>query len=176
VYVGFIGEKHPARVLILQSGFKGMEASSFDLERVRHESVLVQGVSHFRVGKLDKDAVLDGHFDHLPLPNIAARAGDARAVFLDGHLQAKDNCGLVQVEHRHAPPTVDDGQLAVESVRDIPPAPADRPYSCRGNLLGEIFRLLLSRKTLLDKFGPIRLLFIRCRTKMKRIGLGDMIS
>ena len=43
VYVSFICEEHLARVLILQSGFKGMEASSLDLERIRHELVLVHG-------------------------------------------------------------------------------------------------------------------------------------
>ena len=41
LYVGFIGEEHPARVLILQSGFEGMEAGSLSLERIRHELVLV---------------------------------------------------------------------------------------------------------------------------------------
>ena len=111
VYVGFIREEHLARSLILQSGFEGMEASSLDLERIRHELVLVQGVSHLWVGELNEDAVLDGHFDHLPLPIVAARAGDARSVFLDGHLQPKDDCGLVLIEHGHAPPTVDDQAL-----------------------------------------------------------------
>ena len=109
VYVGFIGEEHPARVLILQSGFKGMEAGSLNLERIRHELVLVQGVSHLWVGKISEDAVLDRDFDHLPLPIVAASAGDARSVFLDSHLQPKDDCGLVLIEHGHAPPTVDDG-------------------------------------------------------------------
>ena len=37
-----------------------MEVSSLDLERIRQEFVLVQGVSHLRVGKLNEDAVLDG--------------------------------------------------------------------------------------------------------------------
>jgi hypothetical protein len=152
VYIGFIGEEHPARVLILQSGFKGMEASSLNLERVRDELVLVQGVSHLRVGKLSEDAVLDRHFDHLPLPIVTARAGDTRSVFLDGHLQAKDDCGLVLVEHGNAPPTVDDGQLPIERVRDIPSAPVDRPYSGCGNLSSEILRSLLSGKALLDEF------------------------
>ena len=46
VYVSFICEEHLARVLILQSGFKGMEASGLDLERIRHELVLVQGIAH----------------------------------------------------------------------------------------------------------------------------------
>ena len=104
VYVGFIGEEHPARVLILQSGFKGMEASSLNLERIRHELVLIQGVSHCLVGKFSEDAVLDGHFDHLPLPIVASRAGDTRSVFLDGHLQPKDDCGLILIEHGHALP------------------------------------------------------------------------
>ena len=170
VYVGFIREEHSARVLILQSGFKGMEASSLDLERIRHELVLVQGVSHLRVGELNEDAVLDGHFDHLPLPIVASRAGDARSVFLDGHLQAKDDCGLVLIEHGHAPPTVDDGQLPIERVRDIPSGPVDRPYPGCGNLSSEILRPLLSGEPLLDEFGPIRLLLIRCRAKMQRIG------
>ena len=86
VYVGFIGEEHPARVLILQSGFEGMEASSLNLERIRHELVLVQGVSHLGVCEFNKDAVLDCHFDYLPLPNVASTARDARSVLLDGHL------------------------------------------------------------------------------------------
>jgi hypothetical protein len=70
--VGLIVEEHPARVLILQSGFKGMEASSPDLERIRHELVLVLDIAHCRVGKLNEDAVLDGHFDHLPFPIVAS--------------------------------------------------------------------------------------------------------
>jgi hypothetical protein len=41
VYVGFIREEQLVRSLALQSGFKGMEASSLDLERIRHELVLV---------------------------------------------------------------------------------------------------------------------------------------
>jgi hypothetical protein len=72
VYVGLIVEEQSARVLILQSGFKGMEASSPDLERIRHELVLVLGIAHCRVGKLNEDAVLDGHFDHLPFPIVAS--------------------------------------------------------------------------------------------------------
>ena len=86
VYVGFIREEHSARVLILQSGFKGMEASSLDLERIRNEQVLVLGITHCRVSEFDEDAVLGGHFDHLPLPIVAARARDARSVFQNGHL------------------------------------------------------------------------------------------
>jgi hypothetical protein len=86
VYVGFIREEEFVRLLALQSGFKGMETSSLDLERIRQKLVLVQGVSHLRVGKLNEDAVLDGHFDHLPLPIVAARARDARSVFQNGHL------------------------------------------------------------------------------------------
>ena len=49
-----------------------METSSLDLERIRNELVLVQGVSHLWVSKLNEDAVLDGHFDHLPLPIVAS--------------------------------------------------------------------------------------------------------
>ena len=41
VYVGFIREEHFVRPLALQSGFKGMEASSLNLEWIRHELVLV---------------------------------------------------------------------------------------------------------------------------------------
>jgi hypothetical protein len=152
VYVGFIGEEHPARVLILQSGFEGMEASSLNLERIRHELVLVLDIAHCRVGKLNEDAVLDGHFDNLPFPIVASRARDTRSVFLDGHLQAKGDCGLVLVEHGHAPSTVDDGQLPIERVRDIPSGPVNRPYPGCGNLSSEILRSLLSGKTLLDEF------------------------
>ena len=53
VYVGFIREEQLVRLRALQSGFKGMEASSLDLERIREELVLVHGVSHLRVGKLN---------------------------------------------------------------------------------------------------------------------------
>jgi hypothetical protein len=109
VYVGFIGEEHLARSLILQSGFKGMEATSFDLERISDKLMLAEGVSHLRVGKLNEDSILDGHFDRLPFPIVASRARDARSVFLDGHLQAKHDCGLILIEHGHAPPAVDDG-------------------------------------------------------------------
>ena len=129
-----------------------MEASSLDLEWICDELVLVQGVPHLRVGEFNEDAVLDGHFDHLPLPIVASRAGDARSVFLDGHLQAKDDCGLILIEHGHAPPAVDDGQLSIERVRDIPSGPVDRPYPGCGNLSGEILRPLLSSKPLLHEF------------------------
>ena len=152
VYIGFIGEEHPARVLILQSGFKGMEASSLNLERIRHELVLVQRVSHLRVGELNEDAVLDGHFDHLPFPIVASSAGDARSVLLDSHLQAKGDCGLVLVEHCHAPSTVDDRQLPIERVRDIPGGPVNRPYPSCGNLFCEILRPLLRGKPLFREF------------------------
>ena len=152
VYIGFIGEEHPARVLILQSGFKGMEASSLNLERIRHELVLVQRVPHLWVGEFNENAVLDGHFDSLLFPIVASRARDTRSVFLDGHLQAKDDCGLVLIEHGYAPSAVDDGQLAIERVRDIPSGPVNRPYPGCGNLSSEILRSLLSGQTLLDEF------------------------
>ena len=156
VYVGFIGEEHLARSLILQSGFKGVETSSLDLEWIRDKLVLAEGVPHLRVGEFNEDAILDGDFDHLPLPIVASRAGDARSVFLDGHLQPKDDCGLVLIEHGHAPPAVDDGQLPIERVRDIPSDPVDRPYPGCGNLSCEVLRPLLSSEPLFDEFGPIR--------------------
>jgi len=152
VYVGFIGEEHLAHLFVLQPGFKGVKASSFDLERICDELVLAEGVPHFRVGEFNEDAVLDGHFDHLPLPIVASRAGDARSVLLDGHLQAKDDCCLILVEHGHAPPTVDDGQLSVHHVRDFPSGPVDRPYPGCGNLSGEILRPLLSSTPLFHEF------------------------
>jgi hypothetical protein len=152
VYVGFIREEHPARVLNLQSGFEGMEAGSLNLERIRRELVLVQRVPHLWVGEFNEDAVLDGHFDNLPFPIVASRARDTRSVFLDGHLQAKGDCGLVVVEHGHAPSTVDDRQLPIERIRDIPSGPVNRPYPGCGNLSSEILRSLLSGKALLDEF------------------------
>jgi len=82
LYVGFIGEQHLAGVLILQSGFEGMEAGSLNLERIRHELVLVQGVSHLQIGEFNENAVLDCHFDNLPFPIVAPRARDTRSVFL----------------------------------------------------------------------------------------------
>jgi hypothetical protein len=93
-----------------------METSSLDLEWIRDKLVLAEGVPHLRVGEFNEDAVLNRGFDHLPLPIVAARAGDARSVFLDGHLQTKDDCGLILVEHGHAPPAVDDGQLPIQRV------------------------------------------------------------
>jgi hypothetical protein len=72
LYVGFIGEEHPARVLILQSGFEGMESGRLNLERIRHELVLVQRIPHLWVGEFNEDAALDGHFDHLPFPIVAS--------------------------------------------------------------------------------------------------------
>jgi len=171
VYVGFIGEEHLARSLILQSGFKGMKTSGLDLEWIRDKLVLAEGVPHRRVGKFNEDAILDGGSDHLPLPIVASCAGDARSVFLDGHLQAKDYCGLVLIEHGHAPPVVDDGQLPIHRVRDIPSGPVNRPYPGCGNLSCEVLRPLLSSEPLFDELGPIPLLFIRCGAKMKRTGL-----
>ena len=170
VYVGFIGEEHLARSLILQSGFKGMKTSGLDLEWIRDKLVLAEGVPHRRGGKFNEDAILDGGSDHLPLPIVASCAGDARSVFLDGHLQTKDDCGLVLIEHGHAPPVVDDGQLPIHRVRDIPSSPVDCPYSGCGNLSCEVLRPLLSSEPLFDELGPIRLPFIRCGAKMKRIG------
>jgi hypothetical protein len=108
LYVSFIREEHFVRPLTLQSGFKGMEAGRLDLERIRHELVLVQRVPHLWVGELNEDAILDSHFDHLHFPKVTSRARDALSVLLNGHLQPKDDCGLVLIEHGHAPPTVDD--------------------------------------------------------------------
>jgi hypothetical protein len=57
VYAGFIREEQFVR-LAEQFRFKSMDASSLDLERIRQELVLVDGVSHLRAGKLNEDAVL----------------------------------------------------------------------------------------------------------------------
>jgi hypothetical protein len=56
VYVGFLRKENFVGSLALQPGFKGMEGSSLDLEWIRQKLVLVQGVSHLRVGKLNEDA------------------------------------------------------------------------------------------------------------------------
>jgi len=71
-----------------------MQPRGSELEGIRKELLLVGGALHLLICELNEDAVLDrNHCDH-PLPLYGASARDARSVFLDGHLQPEDDCGL----------------------------------------------------------------------------------
>jgi len=95
-----------------------LPAASFPLalERIRQTLLQAQGVLHLRVRELDGDAVLySGLYDH-PLPLHSAGTRDARSIFLDGHLQSKEDRGFILVEHGHNASAVDDGDAPVENV------------------------------------------------------------
>jgi biopolymer transport protein ExbD len=95
--------------------------------------------------------------------NRTDRTGETMYLRADRRAQYRDVENAIEA-------TVDDGQLPIERVRDIPSGPVDRPYPGRGNLSCEILRPLLSSKPLFHEFGPIRLSLVRCRAKMKCIG------
>ena len=92
--------------------------------------------------------------DH-PLPLHAAGTRDARSVFLDGHLQSEEDGGFILVEHGDDAPTVDDGNLPVQRVRNIAGLAVNFPDACRGDLIGERLLLLLGCKPLLREVGPV---------------------
>ena len=95
--------------------------------------------------------------------NRTDRTGETMYLRADRRAQYRDVENAIEA-------TVDDGQLPIERVRDIPSGPVDRPYPGRGNLSCEILRPLLSSKPLFHEFGPIRLSLVHCRAKMKCIG------
>ena len=137
-----------------------MQSRSLELDRIREELLMVEGVLHLRVRELDENAVLNRtHGDH-PLPLIGAGTGNSRSVFLNGHLQPEDNCRLVLVEYGHKASAVDDRDLSIEYVRHIARLPVDRPDACRGDLAGKILFPLLSREPLLRKVCPVGFLIV----------------
>ena len=141
----------------MEAGQSGLPAASFllALARIRQALLQAQGVLHLRVRELGKDAVLDRtQCDH-PLPLFGAGTCDPRSVFLYGHLQSKDDCGLVLVEYGHKAPAVDDGDPAVQHVRHVARLAVDRPDACRGDLVCKDLLFLLGCKPLLREVGPI---------------------
>jgi hypothetical protein len=134
-----------------------MQSHSSKLERIRQELFLVEGALHLRVRELGKDAVLDRTHGDYPLPVFASSACNPRSVFLDGHLQPKDDSRLVLVEYGHKASAVDDGDPAVQHVRHITGLPVDRPDSRRRDLLGKILFPLVSRKAVVVQSLPSRI-------------------
>ena len=134
-----------------------LPAASFilELERIRQALLQAQGVLHLRVRELDGDAVSSHSLGDHPLPLDAAGTRDARAVFLDGYLQAEEDCGVILVEYGDNAPAVDDGNPPIEHVGHVAGFAVDRPDACRGNLIGDGLLLLLGRKPLLSDLGPI---------------------
>ena len=92
-----------------------LSAASFllVLARIFHLLLQAQGVLHLLVSELHRDAVLRRSLCDHPLPLHGAGTRNAWSVFLYGHLQAKDDCGFILVEHAHNAPTVDDGDTPI---------------------------------------------------------------
>jgi hypothetical protein len=150
---------HSCSLWTLMGGFFGnrLPAASFLLAmaRISHLSLQAQSVLHLFVGELDGDTVLRRNFCDHPLPFDGAGTRNARSVFLNGHLQAKEDCSFSLVEHGDDAPTVDDGNLPVQRVRNISGLAVNFPDACRGNLIGELLLLLLRGKPLLCEIGPV---------------------
>jgi len=141
----------------MEAGQSGLPAASFllALARIRHLPLQAQSVLHLRVCELNGYAVLSCGFCDHPLPLNAAVTGDSRSVFLNGHLQSEEDGGFILVEHGDDAPTVDDGNLPVQRVRNIPGLAVNLPDACRGNLIRELLLLLLRGKPLLCEIGPV---------------------
>jgi hypothetical protein len=137
-----------------------MQSHSSELERIRQELFLVEGALHLRVRELGEDAVPDRAPGNHPLPLFASSTCDPRSVFLDAHLEPKDDCRLILVEYGHKAPAVDDGDPAIQHVRHVARLAVDRPDACRSDLFGKGLFPLLGSKTLLCKFGPVGAAFI----------------
>ena len=105
--------------------------------------------------ELDGDAVLRRNLCDHPLPLHGAGTRDARSVFLYGHLQSEEDGGFILVEHGDDAPTVNDGNLPVQRVRNIAGLAVNFPDACRGDLVGERLLLLLGCKPLLREVGPV---------------------
>ena len=141
--LGFFSHELPAASFILA------------LERICQPLLQSQGVLHLLFRELDIDAVLRRNFCDLPLPLHSAGTRDARSIFLDGHLQSKEDRGFILVEHGDNAPTVDDRDAPIQRVRDIASLAIDCPDARRSDLVGNGLLLLLVRKPLLLEVGPV---------------------
>lgn len=66
------------------------------------------------------------------LPLFGSSTRDARSVFLDSHLQSKEDCGFILIENGDDVPAVDDGDPPVENVGHIAGLAIDCPDVYRG--------------------------------------------
>ena len=115
----------------------------------------MEGALHIRVRELGEYAMADHtHGDH-PLPFFASGTRDARSVFVDGHLQSKEDRGFVLVEYGHEASAVNDGNSPIENVGHVASFAIYRPDARRSDLVGKGLLLLLVRKPLLLEVGPI---------------------
>ena len=125
------------------------------MARIRQTLKKVQGVLHLRVRELDRDAVLRRSLCDHPLPLHAAITRDTRSIFLDSHFQSKEDGSLILVENGDDASAVDDGNLPVECVGHVASLAVNCPDTGRGDLVGKGLLLLLGRKALLRKVGPV---------------------
>ena len=110
---------------------------------------------HLRVRELDGDSLLRRDLCDHPLPLHAAVTRDSRSEFLDGHLQSEEDGGFILVKNGDDASAVDDGNLSVECVGHVAGFAVDFPDAGRGDLVGKGLLLLLGRKALLRKVGPV---------------------
>jgi len=89
------------------------------MARIRQTLKKVKGVLHLRVSELDGEALLRRNLCDHPLPLHGAGTRDARSVFLNGHLQSKEDGGFILVENGDDASAVDDGNLPVECVGHV---------------------------------------------------------
>ena len=141
----------------MEADQRGLPATSFllALARIRHLLLQAQGVLHLLIRELDGYAVLCSSFCDHPLPLHAAVTGDSRSVFLDGHLQSEEDGGFILVEHGDDAPTVNDRNLPIQCVRNIPGLAVNFPNAGRGYLVGKRLLFLLACKPLLCEVGPV---------------------
>jgi len=140
---GFFSHELPTASFILVS------------KRIRQALLQTQGVLHLRVRELDEDPVLRRSFRDHPLPLNGAGTRNTRSVFLDGHLQSKEDGRFILIEHGDNAPAIDDGNPTVEHVGHVAGFAVDRPEACRGNLLGKGLLVLFVYKPLLCEVGPV---------------------
>jgi hypothetical protein len=125
------------------------------LTRFCQAQVQAQGELHLIVSESDGDPVLRRDLCDHPLPLHGAGTRNAWSEFLNGHLQSKDNCCFILVEHSDNAPTVDDRDPPIQRVRNIASFAINFPDAGRGDLIGECLLLLLGYKALLRNLGPI---------------------
>jgi hypothetical protein len=125
------------------------------LARIRQTLLQAQGALHLLVCELDGDAVLRRSSFYHPLPFQSAGTRDARSVFLNGHLQAKEDCCFILVEHSDNAPTVDHGNLSIEQIGHVAGLAINGPDAYRGDLVDKRLLYLLACKPLLCEVGPV---------------------
>jgi len=123
----------------------GLPAASFLLAfaRIRQTLKNMHGVLHFRVSELDGDPVLRRSLCDHPLPLHAACTRNAWSIFLYGHLQSKEDRRFFLAEHGDDAPTVNDGNLPVQGVRNIAGFAVNFPDACRSYLVCKGLLVLL---------------------------------